>query len=348
MTHTKRALSSLGLAFALATAGTSASYADTVWLNNGDKITGKITLLDGGKLFITTDYAGSVSVAWDKVKTFESDHGLVIQGERYENSVLYPSLKAGETRSVVGAPAGAGQGEQTLALTNIKSIVTAKPLVTDFSWKGNIDAGMSHKKSSTETENYDVTLDTRMRHGTWRHNVDGTYHEATENDVRSTKNASGEYALDKFLDEQWFVQSRYYYKRDWIENIKVNRSFGLGPGYQFWDNDLGAFSLTSLVNSQTFTYQNEAEGKEDNFYSAGLKWAYNRYLYSKTIEAFTNGEVGRSFDGTAPIYLKAEGGLRFKLTDWSSLSMRVVRTRIESNQGNVDDTMYTLGLGVGW
>ncbi|MGX8942724.1 DUF481 domain-containing protein [Symbiopectobacterium sp. Eva_TO] len=110
------------------------------------------------------------------------------------------SLKAGETRSVVGAPAGAGQGEQTLALTNIKSIVTAKPFVTDFSWKGNIDAGMSHKKSSTETENYDVTLDTRMRHGTWRHNVDGTYHEATENDVRSTKNASGEYALDKFLD----------------------------------------------------------------------------------------------------------------------------------------------------
>ncbi|MGL9736418.1 MAG: DUF481 domain-containing protein [Symbiopectobacterium sp.] len=348
MTHTKHALTPLGLAFALATAGTFASYADTVWLNNGDKITGKITLLDGGKLFIATDYAGSVSVAWDQVKTFESDHGLVIQGERYEKGVLYPSLKAGETCSVVGAPAGAGQDEQTLALTNIKSIVTAKPLITDFSWKGNIDAGMSHKKSSTEIKNYDVTLDTRMRHGTWSHNVDGTYHEATENDVRSTKNASGEYALDKFLDEQWFVQSRYYYKRDWIENITVNRSFGLGPGCQFWDNELGAFSLTSLVNSQTFTYQNEAEGKADNFYSAGLKWAYNRYLYSKTIEAFTNGEVGRSVDGTAPIYLKAEGGLRFKLTDWSSLSMRVVRTRIESNQGNVDDTMYTLGLGVGW
>lgn len=352
MTHSKRTLSSLGLTVALATVGISQSHADTIWLNNGDKITGKITLLDGGKLFVTTDYAGSVSVAWDKVKTFESDHGLVIQGERYEKGVLYPSLKAGDTRAVVGTPSAieptSTGGQQTLPLSDIKTIVAAKPLVTDFSWKGNIDAGISHKKSSTETENYDVTLDTSMRHGTWRHNLDGSFHQAEENEVLSTKNAAGEYALDKFLDEQWFWQARYQYKRDWIEDIKINRSFGLGPGYQFWDNDLGAFSLTSLVNSQTFIYQNDADGKQDHFYSGGLKWAYNRYLYSKSIEAFTTGEVGRSFDGTAPIYLKAEGGLRFKLTDWSSMSMKVARTRIESNEGNVDDTLYTLGLGVGW
>lgn len=352
MTQSKRTLSSLGLTLTLATVGMSQSHADTIWLNNGDKITGKITLLDGGKLFVTTDYAGSVSVAWDKVKTFESDHGLVIQGERYEKGVLYPSLKAGETRSVVGTPSAiepsSTNGQQTLPLSDIKTIVAAKPLLTDFSWKGNIDAGLSHKKSSTETQNYDVTLDTSMRHGTWRHNLDGSYHEAEENEVTSTKNTSGEYALDKFLDEQWFWQARYQYKRDWIEDIKINRSFGLGPGYQFWDNDLGAFSLTSLVNNQTFVYQNESEGKEDHFYSGGVKWAYNRYLYSKSIEAFTNGEIGRSFDGTAPIYLKAEGGLRFKLTDWSSMSVKVVRTRIESDQGNVDDTLYTLGLGVGW
>ncbi len=35
-------------------------------------------------------------------------------------------------------------------------------------------------------------------------------------------------------------------------------------------------------------------------------------------------------------------------SQWSSMSMKVARTRIESNEGNVDDTLYTLGLGVGW
>ncbi|RLM18919.1 peptide chain release factor RF-3 [Brenneria alni] len=347
MTLSKHAISSLSLVIALASAGISQSRADTVWLTNGDQLSGKITLLDGGKLFITTDYAGSISVSWDKVKTFETDHGLVIQGERYKEGELYPVIKAGENRAIIATPSISSDatGPQTLQLSEITTMVAQKPLVTDLSWKGNIDAGMSHKKSSTETDNYDATLSTQARHGTWRHNVDASYHLAKENSVESTKNASGEYALDKFLDENWFWQGRYQYKRDWIENIKISRSFGLGPGYQFWDNDLGAFSLTSLISTQAYVYQ---DNEQDDFYTGGIKWDYNRFLFSKSVEAFTGGELGRSFDSTAPFYLKADAGLRFKLTDWSSLSMKVSRTRTESKQGNVNDTLYTMGVGVGW
>lgn len=68
MTLSKYAISSLSLVIALASAGITPSRADTVWLTNGDQFTGKITLLDSGKLFITTDYAGEISVSWDKVK----------------------------------------------------------------------------------------------------------------------------------------------------------------------------------------------------------------------------------------------------------------------------------------
>ena len=31
------------------------SFADTVWLKNGDRLTGKISVLDGGKLLIETE-----------------------------------------------------------------------------------------------------------------------------------------------------------------------------------------------------------------------------------------------------------------------------------------------------
>ncbi|WKV50728.1 hypothetical protein PL145_23530 [Dickeya fangzhongdai] len=55
MTHSKHALSSLSLFIALSATGISTSHADTVWLTNGDKISGQITLLDGGKLIIKTD-----------------------------------------------------------------------------------------------------------------------------------------------------------------------------------------------------------------------------------------------------------------------------------------------------
>ena len=41
--------------------------ADTVWLKNGDKLSGEITLFDGGKLLIQTEYAGAVTIDWKPV-----------------------------------------------------------------------------------------------------------------------------------------------------------------------------------------------------------------------------------------------------------------------------------------
>ena len=34
--------------------------ADTVWLDNGDRLSGEIVLMDGGKLALKTRYAGQV------------------------------------------------------------------------------------------------------------------------------------------------------------------------------------------------------------------------------------------------------------------------------------------------
>lgn len=345
MTHAKHALSSVSLFVSLSVIGLSAAHADTVWLTNGDKVTGKITLLSDGKLYVTTDYADTLTISWDKVKTFQSDKGMVIQGQRYEQGVLYPAIKPGENRAVVASP-NVGEGERSLPLTDIKTMVTPKSLVQDFAWKGNVDVSLIHENSSSDqTDNHSATLSTKMTHGTWRHNLDASYNMYKSDDSTSTKNAAGEYALDKFLDENWYWQTRYKYKYDWVEDIKITRSIGTGPGYQFWDNDLGAFSLTTLVGSRQYMYQT---GAKDSFYTGGLKWDYTRYLFGKNTQLFTDGEIGRSFDDASPIYLTANAGVRLKLTNWSSLSLKLTREYTESRDGNTDDTIYNLGVGVNW
>ena len=53
--------------------------ADTVWLKNGDRLSGKIKVFDGGKLLIQTDYAGAVPIDWKQVKTLESDQELLVK-----------------------------------------------------------------------------------------------------------------------------------------------------------------------------------------------------------------------------------------------------------------------------
>ena len=61
------------LVFVLITALSAPVWADTVWLNNGDRLSGEIVLLDGGKLALKTKYAGQVLIAWKDIETLRSD-----------------------------------------------------------------------------------------------------------------------------------------------------------------------------------------------------------------------------------------------------------------------------------
>uniref|UniRef100_A0A1I8APN1 Omptin family outer membrane protease OmpT n=1 Tax=Steinernema glaseri TaxID=37863 RepID=A0A1I8APN1_9BILA len=95
-------------------------------------------------------------------------------------------------------------------------------------------------------------------------------------------------------------------------------------GYQFWDDELGAFSLGSLLNRTDYEY---SDGGKDNFYSLGVKWDYNRYLIGKSVELFTNGEV----------------------TEWASLNLKAEKDIISgTSDSDLDKTRYTVGFGVAW
>ena len=109
---------------------------------------------------------------------------------------------------------------------------------------------------------------------------------------------------------------------------------------------MGAFSLGSLVNRTDYEY---ADGGKDNFYSLAMKWNYNRYLVGKTVEFFTNGELGKPLDGPADYSLDAEMGLRYKVTEWASLNLKAERDVISGDSdSSLSKTRYTAGFGVAW
>jgi hypothetical protein len=344
MTYAKSLISPTYLLLFTAAAYSSHALADTVWLLNGDKVTGTVTLLDNNKLFVKTDYAGTISLDWSKVKTFQTEKSLIVSQEKYKDGEMFANVKPGNIGEVIVHKDGV---DRSMPLSSISAVMVPKPMIRDFSWKGNIDVGLSHKDSSTQTDNYDVSVNTNARHGTLRHNLKGDYHYEKDDGIVSTNNYNAGYALDKFVSSQLFIQGSATYKHDWIEEIKVNQSYGVGPGYQFWDDELGAFSLTSLISRQSYTYR-EDNLERENFYTFGGKWAYNKYVWAKTVQVFTNGSISRSFDETSSMDLDAELGLRYKLTDWASMNMKVTKDRVISENGSIDDTLYTMGVGVGW
>lgn len=315
--------------------------ADTVWLKNGDRLSGTIKFYDGGKLLLETDYGGAIALDWSKIATLESDQELLVK----ENAIVGERAKALQPAESGKVTLANGDAPKTIELASIQQILKPKPLVEDLLWKGNIDAGLDYKRAERDTDDYDVSLKTQARHGLWRHHGEAEYHREFQDDVVTTDNWGVEYALDRFLTEQWFWQGRFEYKRDMVEDLQRQRTVGTGPGYQFWDNELGAFSVAGLLNRSDYEYSN---GESDNFYAASLKWDYNRYLVGKSVELFSDGEVGKPLANVADYTLDAAMGLRYKLTDWASLNMKAEKDLVSGAEGELDETRYSLGFGVGW
>lgn len=321
---------------------TTPLLADTVWLKNGDKITGTIKLFDGGKLLIETSYGGAIPVDWKQVKTLESDQQLMVKQDQYQGEIA-KSLKASDDGKVTLTN---GEAPKTVELASIQQILKPKPIITDLVWKGNVDLAMDFQKAENDTDDYNLAFKTSARHGQWRHNAKGDYNRETQDDVVSTDNWSAEYSIDRFLTEKFFWDGRISYKRDKVEDLSRQRVVGTGPGYQFWDDELGAFKLGALLNRTDYEFSN---GGKENFYSVAGTWDYNRFLIGKKVEFFTNGELGRPLSNVADYALDAEVGLRYKVTDWASLNLKAEKNVISgSDDGDLDKTRYTAGFGVTW
>ncbi|VVP18101.1 hypothetical protein PS906_02293 [Pseudomonas fluorescens] len=311
-------------------------------MKNGDKLTGTITVFDGGKLLIQTKYAGAVTIDWKEVKTLDSDQHLLVKQDAYTGE-MSKSLTAADDGKVTLAN---GEAPKTVELASIQQILKPKPVVEDLVWKGNVDLALDYQRAEKDTDDYDVGFKTTARHGRWRHIAEGEYNREVQDDVTTTDNWRAEYSLDRFLTDQWFWQGRLNYKRDHIEELARQRVVGTGPGYQFWDDELGAFSLGSLLNRTDYEYK---DGSKDNFYSVAMKWDYNRYLIGKKVEFFTNGEVGKPLSNVANYALDAEMGLRYKVTEWASLNLKAERDIISgTNDADLNKTRYTAGFGVAW
>ncbi len=321
--------------------GAGAAVADTVWMKNGDRLTGRVVLLERGKLVIETRYGGDIQLKWSEVATLETDRQLLIRNGERDKSVGY-WLRPAEQGQVTLV-----QGEQSRVepLEAISQIIAPKPFVEDLRFKGNVDLGLNYKRGEADTDDYKVRVNTQASHGQWRHNAKGGYNRAYTNGQTVTNNWNAEYAIDRFIDDQWFWQNRLSYRRDTIEEVRRQRSIGTGPGYQFWDNELGAFSLATLLNHSTYEFDT---GTSNSFQQVTLRWDYNRYLLGKSFELFSNGEVGKPLSNIADYTLAAAAGLRYKVTDWASLNMRAEKDVVSGAEGELDETSYHVGFGIGW
>ncbi|QKE64379.1 DUF481 domain-containing protein [Aquipseudomonas campi] len=315
------------------------AWADTVWLNNGDRLSGEILLLDGGKLALKTKYAGRVLIDWKDIDTLRSDKPLMLRRVGLDSESSEGLQAAGP-----GLVTVVGSGNETVPLASISRLVPPRPLLKDRLWEGNLDAKLDLERNEDSTDEFKIKGNTRVEHGRWRHVLNGQLEHETKNDEEKEDNWELEYDLDRFFTDHWFWRTGYEQEEDQFENINRQRILGTGPGYRFWDDELGRLDLIGQVNRVRL----DSPQGELAFDTWSLEWDYKRQLWGTRLEFYSTAELQVPQIDEIDYVFDSEAGLRYRLNDWARLSLLYELDQLRGLGNTYSEQRYLIGLGVGW
>jgi hypothetical protein len=315
------------------------ALADSVWLNNGDRLTGEIILLDGGKLALKTKYAGRVLIDWSDIETLSSDRPLLIKRSGFtgQHSQRLQAAESGQVQVLNGR-------SQIVLLADITQLLPPRPLLEDFVWEGNLDAKLEFERNQDETDEFKLKGDSRVSHGVWRHVVKGELEHETKNSQQIEQNSQFDYDLDRFVTEQWFVRSSLHEQRDEYESIDRISSVGIGPGYRFWDDALGRFELIT----QYERLQLHSDKGSSTFDAGSMEWDYKRLLAGTRVELYSTGQFALPLIDQVDYVFEGEAGLRYRVNEWARISLLYELNQSRGLGESSADRQYMLGLGIGW
>ena len=316
--------------------------ADTLWMNNGDVLTGDIVALKDGVLSLKTPYAGIIKLDWRFVKTLDSgkQFWISLTGEKEVRLRRIQSQSDGLTLL--------DNDNQESFFTTIGSVATIhikRPVRTD-TWKlsGNLATTLDSKTGNNDE--FMIGLQGKLKVD--QHlNKNAIYWDVEiENDdgVKSSEWVIG-YSYSRYFDEHWFVQSTAEKEYDSEEDLTTRTSLGGTLGYRFWETPGEAFKVSGGISQLWEKYESH-DSKQDY----ALTWAFNyRTRLNQRLEYFANNKTLFRMDKFMAQVNLNQGikvGLAKQVT-WNLTHIMDYESDPADNKQNTD-SQVKMGIGYQW
>ncbi len=320
----------------------SSAKADTVWMNNGDVLSGEITKLEAGKLSLKTKYVGTVLLDLKYVTSMGADRQLWVSliGEKQAS---LRSLK-GLTPGVIVID-GDGRERSFSSVWPVAGIHVAKPALAD-SWqlKGNLVASLDSKSGNDEKSLVGVEGQVHID-DQWNKNA--VYWDLDlENDegVKSSEWKLG-YSYSRYLTEHWFVQGAAEQEYDSEEDLQTRTSLGGTLGYRFWETSQKTLRTSGGISRLWEDYQSSPSQKD-----YALTWGFNyRTPLFRRWDYFANSRTFFRLNQST-VLVNVTQGIKVGLTEhitWNLTHMLDYDSDPAEESKKVDNRVK-MGVGYQW
>ncbi|MCB8932324.1 MAG: DUF481 domain-containing protein [Fimbriimonadaceae bacterium] len=224
-----------------------AARADVITLLNGDRITGRVVSLVEGKLRVATDFAGTLMVDAGQVEAVRLDDEATI--DLRDGRQLRGTLVPGPGGTLL---LRVGGNERQVGWDDVLAINAPPPARPQ--WKGSVVSNLNLARSNTDTQVFNVDLETHRKGPSEETDLSGSYlfgQQTQSGEVVTTQDSwgvSGHFSRYASSRTSSFLSARL--ERDGIVDLDLRSIVGGGLGFMLlergdtkWWIDLGVSHL---------------------------------------------------------------------------------------------------------
>jgi len=317
--------------------------ADTVYLKNGDRISGIVLYTsNSGTLHFRTSFNQDIQLPKSTIKSIDYDNVPVV----YQTVLIGYNEPGTKNISVASTESEKDPVPAQEEKTPKPEESPAGFLHTKWSGRTNLGASLQTGNSEKNAINADAMVKAKWldKH---RVIVEAEYNRKKDDGNITEDNKSIEGVYDYFFNKKWFLNSTLGFEQDDINRIDLRTIVGLGLGYQVFERD--DLNLKFILGSSYLHTDFENGNSED---SAAIRWNadYDQKFFEGLIQIFHDHDLIVPADDTDDFLLDTKTGVRVPL------KMGLVATaQIDFDWDNKpepgiteDDTKYSLKLGYEW
>jgi putative salt-induced outer membrane protein YdiY len=313
----------------------NSAAADKVVLDNGDVLSGIVVKLQGGKLTLKTDYAGSVDIESGKVKTIVTDQPVEVHTTGGE--VLKGKLRVVEPGKLAVEPSP----ERQATAVDLQKVAAINPPPQGL-WTGSVTVGGNVQSGNTDHKAASVAASAERRTDRDRIGLGFIYNYGKDNDQLTVRNTFANAKYDYFFTKHMYGYLGFELLNDKFQDVDLRATVGPGIGYQFWDDPAKALALEAGVS---YVSDNLRVGTDNDYFASRFGFNF-RYNFSKVV-VFTNHLLYYpSLERFSTYRLRNEAALTSPLgAQWALKLANIYQYNNEPSPGlGKTDSQWILGL----
>lgn len=326
----------------------SVACADRVTLKSGSVLTGSAGLIQDGKLKFASEDVGDVAIAIEKIAKLETENVRHVVQYNDDSRKTIELLIADGRLVSEGKPVDMSQIKKT-----DPSIET---------WHGSINGAFLAARGNTYENSWSLFGDVNRR---WENDgfqaSGGYYYSETgtmggDDKNKTTDRWIGDAQHDHYWLPKLFGFEHLGYERDMIKGLRARYKLGIGPGYQWLDNDVfestGKWTFRQQVEVQ---WQREEHEEGDDEAGGFAAFEYRHHLgwipkWSENLEFYHNMRYNPEVDDFGLYRIFADVGFAAKIIGDFSLVGKIEwdYEKRPAEGRRQSDVRYIAGIGYNW